>query len=73
MREAAGRILQHAHENLGFSRVDARYAVENANSGRLLERLGFTLIGIAPQHAWIGGAWRDHVLVTRVDRRGPPV
>jgi ribosomal-protein-alanine N-acetyltransferase len=73
MQEAAAAALAHARDTLGFSCVNARYDVENLGSARLLERLGFVRIGVAPQHAWLAGAWRDHVLVTRVDRDGPPV
>ena len=68
MREAAARMMRHAREALGFTRIDARYSVENAPSARLLARLGFERIGVAPRHAWLNGAWRDHVLVTRVER-----
>jgi ribosomal-protein-alanine N-acetyltransferase len=72
MREATLAMLQHARQTLGFTRVDARYDVDNDRSARLLERLGFERIGVARAHAWLDGAWRDHVLVTRVERSGAP-
>jgi ribosomal-protein-alanine N-acetyltransferase len=71
MREAVEALLVHAGNTLGFSRIDARYSVDNEPSARLLERLGFEQIGVAPQHAWVNGDWRDHALVTRVQRGGP--
>ena len=57
MREALIRALAHVKETLGLSCVNARYDVANESSGRLLERLHFTRIGVAPAHAWLAGAW----------------
>lgn len=64
--EAARAMLDFARDTLGLRRVDAKYVVDNARSAALLERLGFVRIGVAPSWAKVGGAWRDHVLATRL-------
>ena len=44
--------------------VQAAYRPENERSGRVLERLGFRLEGLAPEYLYIDGAWRDHLVVS---------
>ena len=47
---------------VNLHRVQAAYRPENERSGRVLERLGFRLEGLAPEYLYIDGAWRDHRL-----------
>lgn len=73
MREALDLLLPFAfaaHEwgengssavGLGLHRVDAACIPENTRSRRLLARLGFQEIGLAPAYLKINGDWRDHV------------
>jgi ribosomal-protein-alanine N-acetyltransferase len=49
---------------VNLHRVQAAYRPENERSGRVLERLGFRLEGLAPEYLYIDGAWRDHLVVS---------
>jgi len=49
---------------VNLHRVQAAYRPENDRSGRVLERLGFRLEGLAPEYLYIDGAWRDHLVVS---------
>ena len=50
----------------GLHRLEAGTLIDNVGSQRVLERNGFTRIGISPCHLEIAGAWRDHVLFSRI-------
>jgi ribosomal-protein-alanine N-acetyltransferase len=65
--EAVSLMVEHAFAELGMHRVMANYMPENERSGRLLARLGFTREGLAPRYLRIAGAWRDHVLTSRIN------
>lgn len=43
-------------------RVEIAVRPENANSLRVVEKLGLQQVGFAPRYLHINGAWRDHVL-----------
>lgn len=68
MREA----LQAANAYMFFEqklhRIAANYRPENTRSGRLLQRLGFAIEGYAKDYLFIDGAWRDHILTSKVNR-----
>lgn len=66
MREALAAVIAHAFGVLGLHRIEANYRPENERSGRLLARLGFEVIGRAPDYLFIDGAWREHVLTQRI-------
>lgn len=72
MHEALQAALHDIFAVRGLHRVQAAYLPENKRSARLLERLGFTPIGVARRYLFIDGAWRDHALVEKVnDAFGP--
>ena len=48
-------------QGLGLHRIDAACIPENIRSRRLLARLGFHEIGLAPAYLKINGQWRDHI------------
>jgi len=48
-------------------RIEAAIRPENERSLALIQRLGFTRIGLAPQYLMIDGDWRDHVLWQRLN------
>jgi [ribosomal protein S5]-alanine N-acetyltransferase len=54
--------LDHAFGVLGLHRVQAETLPENTPSQRVLERVGFTRYGLAPEYLRIDGIWRDHVM-----------
>ena len=62
---AVDAALATAFGQLGLHRLEAGTLVDNVGSQRVLERNGFTRIGVAPHYLHIGGAWRDHVLFQR--------
>jgi ribosomal-protein-alanine N-acetyltransferase len=62
MSEALRATNAFVFAELRLHRIMANYRPENARSGRLLERLGFTREGLARDYLFIDGAWRDHVL-----------
>ena len=54
--------VREAFDVEGLHRVEAGTLVRNAASQRVLEKCGFTRIGIAPRLVRIAGRWQDHVL-----------
>jgi ribosomal-protein-alanine N-acetyltransferase len=66
MTEAVRAVIDYAWNTLGLHRLDAKFRADNRRSGALLERVGFSEIGVAPRFAEIDGQWRDHVLTVLV-------
>jgi ribosomal-protein-alanine N-acetyltransferase len=63
---AVGEVLRLAFGELGLHRVQAATLLHNVGSQRVLERNGFTRIGLAPRYLRIAGEWQDHVLFQRL-------
>jgi ribosomal-protein-alanine N-acetyltransferase len=63
---AVGLILDLMGGQLGLHRAEAFTQVGNVRSNRVLERNGFTRIGLAHEHIFIDGEWRDEVLWERL-------
>ncbi|MCW2923979.1 MAG: GCN5-related N-acetyltransferase [Thermoleophilia bacterium] len=65
-RGIASAMVRHALGEafgpLGLHRVEAGTLLDNAASRRVLERAGFTYIGVSPRHVSIAGRWQDHAL-----------
>jgi ribosomal-protein-alanine N-acetyltransferase len=59
-------MLDVAFGELGLHRVQAATLLHNAGSQRVLERAGFTRIGVAPSYLHIAGSWQDHILFQRL-------
>jgi [ribosomal protein S5]-alanine N-acetyltransferase len=71
---AVREIIEVAFGELGLHRIEAGTLPDNVRSQRVLERNGFTRIGLAPDYLRIAGSWQDHVLfqLVRPDSdRGP--
>jgi ribosomal-protein-alanine N-acetyltransferase len=51
-----------AFVELGLHRVQAGTLLHNVGSQRVLERNGFTRIGLAQDFLKIAGRWQDHIL-----------
>jgi ribosomal-protein-alanine N-acetyltransferase len=52
----------HCLRTMGMHRIEIAIRPENKASLRVVEKLGFTLIGKAPRYLHINGQWRDHLL-----------
>jgi [ribosomal protein S5]-alanine N-acetyltransferase len=59
---ALGLVCDRAFGELGLHRVEAGTLLHNIASQRVIEKNGFTRIGIAPRYLQIAGVWSDHVL-----------
>ncbi len=51
---------------LGLHRLQAGTLVSNAGSQRVLERCGFSRIGLAEKYLKINASWHDHILFQRI-------
>jgi len=63
---AVGEALEIAFGEMQLHRVEAGTRPENVASQRVLERNGFTCVGLLRRHLLIGGEWRDHLLWERL-------
>lgn len=59
---AVGEVVAAAFSDLGLHRIQAGTLTHNVGSQRVLERNGFTRIGLAPAYLKIAGRWQDHIL-----------
>lgn len=57
---AVALVCDHLFGAGGLHRVEISIRPENAASLRVVEKLGFTEIGLAPRYLHIAGDWRDH-------------
>ncbi|WP_227106269.1 GNAT family N-acetyltransferase [Chromobacterium rhizoryzae] len=67
MREALEAVIRCAFDTLRLHRVQANYQPHNLRSAGLLKRLGFEIEGHAKNYLYLNGAWRDHVLSSRLN------
>lgn len=70
MREGLEAALAYVFGELGAHRVMAAYMPHNERSARLLRSLGFEPEGYARDYLHLDGAWRDHVLTSRIAGKG---
>ena len=59
---AVAAMTRTAFGDAGLHRLQAATLLHNAASRRVLERNGFTPIGVAPRYLRIAGRWQDHLL-----------
>lgn len=59
---AVAMVVDHCLSAVGLHRIEIAIRPENAASLRVVEKLGFTKVGLAPAYLHIDGAWRDHLL-----------
>ncbi|MCW2830867.1 MAG: RimJ/RimL family protein N-acetyltransferase [Aeromicrobium sp.] len=57
---AVALVCDHLMVTAGLHRVEIAIRPENAASLRVVEKLGFTEVGLAPRFLHIAGHWRDH-------------
>ena len=63
---AVAAVVRLAFTELGLHRVQAGTLLHNHGSQRVLERNGFSRIGMAPRYLQIAGRWQDHLLFQRL-------
>ena len=66
--EAARAVLAFGFEELRLHRIWASCVLENAGSGRVLEKLGMRREGHLREHEWMRGRWWDTLLYAILDR-----
>jgi [ribosomal protein S5]-alanine N-acetyltransferase len=59
---AVALACDHCFTAMGLHRVEIAIRPENTASLRIVEKLGFAEIGLAPHYLHIDGGWRDHRL-----------
>jgi len=64
---AVAAVLEVAWRELGLHRVEAGTRADNRASQRVLEKNGFTRVGLLRRHLLIGGEWVDHVLWEKLE------
>lgn len=62
MTAALGSVLRFSRDDLGLHRLEAQTLLHNLASQRVLTKLGFEEIGLAPRYLRIAGTWQDHRL-----------
>jgi ribosomal-protein-alanine N-acetyltransferase len=63
---AVKAVIDHAFDTINLHRIVAACQPENAASQNLLERCGFRKEGVARDYLKINGAWRDHLIYSRI-------
>jgi len=59
---AVAMVCDHLFEVADLHRIEIAIRPDNDRSQRVVEKLGFTKIGLAPSYLHIAGHWRDHVV-----------
>ena len=59
---AVALVCDHLFSVAGLHRIEIAIRPENARSLRVVEKLGFTEVGLAPSYLHIAGQWRDHLV-----------
>jgi ribosomal-protein-alanine N-acetyltransferase len=59
---AVAMAVDHCLFTMHLHRIEIAIRPENANSLRVVEKLGFTKVGLSARYLHINGAWRDHLL-----------
>lgn len=62
MTRAVAMACDHCFATMGLHRLEIAIRPENVSSLRVVEKLGFAKIGLAPRYLHINGTWRDHEL-----------
>ncbi len=62
MPTAVAMACDHCFGSMGLHRIEIAIRPENVASLRIVEKLGFTQVGLAPRYLHINGRWHDHLL-----------
>lgn len=67
MTEALTSTIQYLFDTWNLHRIQANYLVDNKKSARVLEKLGFTIEGLAPSYLYILDGWHDHIIASLIN------
>lgn len=59
---AVALTCDHCFDTMGLHRIEIAIRPENTASLRVVKKLGFAEIGLAPRYLHINGHWADHLL-----------
>lgn len=62
MTAALSSVIRFSRDELALHRLEAQTLLHNVASQRVLAKLGFEEIGLAPRYLRIAGEWQDHRL-----------
>lgn len=68
---AVALVCDHLFNTAHLNRIEIAIRPENTASLRIVEKLGFTEVGVAPGYLHIAGDWRDHRVFQLLDRDAP--
>jgi ribosomal-protein-alanine N-acetyltransferase len=68
---AVAMVIDHAFVSCGLHRLEICIRPENANSLRVVEKLGIAEVGYAPRFLHIDGEWRDHRIFAITKEEAP--
>lgn len=71
MPTAVALATDHCLLGMGLHRVEICIRPENANSRRVVEKLGFREEGLRPKYLHIDGNWRDHLVYVLTTEDAP--
>ena len=60
MRACVSIFLEYIFKEYNLHRVEASVLVDNERSKKVLEYVGFKLVGINPKYLLVNGKWQDH-------------
>ena len=60
------RVCEYAFSRLQLHRLEANVMPRNVGSKRVLEKCGFSLVGLSPKMVKIAGVWEDHEMYARL-------
>ncbi len=69
---ALTEALASAAEDRGFHKLIGKLFTDNTASLRLVERCGFSSVGLHRRHGQLDGAWRDVLVVERLLKSADP-
>lgn len=68
---AVALVCDHLFTRVGLHRIEISIRPENTASLRVVEKLDFTEVGLAPRYLHIAGDWRDHRVFQLVKEDAP--
>jgi ribosomal-protein-alanine N-acetyltransferase len=68
MTEALAAGIEYVFDELNLHKITANYMPCNKPSGRVLEKLGFSRVGVVEQELYLSGKWQDHIQMRLINK-----